>query len=170
MKKIWVAVMCGILCLSLAACNAQQAGSNPGGASDAASIGSGEAQDKTESTPEDEPDAASSQAPAAGGQTLEEYLEANKESFSQLTESMAESGMNIEILARGNSLVYSYQYTTDVGDAAQVKPLLDEAMDSLGSVFESSLSSIKLVVPSTESVVVEYLTKDGDLITSKEFK
>lgn len=66
--------------------------------------------------------------------------------------------------------MYSYRYTSDVGDTALLKPMLDEALEPLSSTFESSLEAIQLAVPSAESLIVEYLTQDGELITSKEFK
>lgn len=119
-----------------------------------------------------EPPADSSETPAvpAGGMTLEAYVAANEEIFAEMKDSMAASGMDIQIQARGNSLVYSYRYTSDVGDTALLKPMLDEALEPLSSTFESTLETIQLAVPSAESLIVEYLTQDGELITSKEFK
>lgn len=119
-----------------------------------------------------EPPADSSETPAAtdGGMTLEDYVAANEETFAEMKDSMAASGMDIQILARGNSLVYSYRYTSDAGDTALLKRMLDEALDSMSSTFESTLEAIQIMVPTAESVVVEYLTQDGELITSREFK
>ena len=154
MKKLWAAVLSGLLCLSLSACSAQPAGSRPGDTSGAANSGG-------------ETRAASSAAPDEG-MTLEEYIEANREQLDAVMGSLEDAGMNMQILARGNSLVYRYQYTTDVGDPAVLKAVMDEMMGSLSSVFESLLETLQLAVPSAESIVVEYLTQDGELITSQE--
>lgn len=43
-------------------------------------------------------------------------------------------------------------------------------MDSLSSTFEGVLTSLRLVVPDAQSVIVEYLDKDGQVIVSKEYK
>lgn len=151
MKRFWVAVLSGLLCLSLAACSAEQTGSQPADTSGAASVGS------------------ETSAAAAGETTLEEYLEANREELNEAMGSLEDDGTNMQILARGNSLVYSYQYTTDVGDTAALKAVMDEMMDSLSSMFEVVLGAIQQEVPSAESVIVEFLTQDGELITSKEY-
>ena len=40
----------------------------------------------------------------------------------------------------------------------------------MASVFTSVLSSLKEAVPDAESVIVEYLDQDGNVIVSKEFQ
>ena len=43
-------------------------------------------------------------------------------------------------------------------------------MDGMSDTFTGILSSMKTVVPSAESVTVEYLDMDGKVILSKEYK
>lgn len=87
--------------------------------------------------------------------------------WSAATES---SGMKMKVFARGKSLVYSYQYTIDLGDTSLLKSTFEQALASTESTFSSVLSAMKLVVPDAESVTVEYLDKAGKVIVSKEFK
>lgn len=78
--------------------------------------------------------------------------------------------MEMDIIARGNSLVYTYKYSIDIGDVETAKAALDKGMESQKETFVQMLDSLKLVVPTTESVIIEYLDKDGNVITSGEFK
>ena len=80
------------------------------------------------------------------------------------------AGMKMTVTARGNSLVYSYQYLIDIGDISIVKPSLEQALNAASPTFTAILSTMKIYVPGAESIIVEYLSKDGTLICSKEFK
>ena len=83
---------------------------------------------------------------------------------------MQNSGMNISLKARGNSLVFSYQYDIDIEITDQIKSALEQALSSMSSFFETSLTQIQQEIPEVESVIVEYCDKEGNLIISKEFK
>ena len=72
--------------------------------------------------------------------------------------------MKMKVFARGKSLVYSYQYTIDLGDTSLLKSTFEQALASTESTFSSVLSAMKLVVPDAESVTVEYLDKAGKVI------
>lgn len=87
-----------------------------------------------------------------------------------LVGSMTGEGMGLQILARGNSLVYQYQYGIDLGDTDVAKQALEQALDTQDATFESVFDSLKAEVPSAESVIIEYLDKDGNLLLSKEYK
>ena len=87
-----------------------------------------------------------------------------------MTAALAEQGINMKIKVRGNSLVYSYQYTEDLPDLEAVKATLEESLDSVSSTFKVLLQQMKTEIPSAESIIVEYLAKDGTEIYSKEFK
>lgn len=102
--------------------------------------------------------------------TIQEYVEQNAEQLDSISSSFEGTGINMDILARGNSLVYSCQYTMDIGDTDLIKSTLDSSLDASSSTYESVLSLLKLQVPSAESVIVEYLDMDGNVITSKEYK
>lgn len=103
--------------------------------------------------------------------TLEQYAAAVQEQVSQQQDEMRrESGLEVEVLAEGRSLVYRYRYIIDVGDFASAKAAQEEALDGVADTFMQSFTSIQIVVPETESLVVEYWTMDGQLLVSREFK
>ncbi len=102
--------------------------------------------------------------------TLEKYIDSMQDEISEMTESMKEQGMTIEVSARENSLVYSYHFTEDLGDTSLVKASLEQSLEELSSTFEDILSTLKEEVSSAESVIVEYLDMDGNVIVSKEYK
>ena len=108
----------------------------------------------------------------AGSQkmSMEAYVAAVQDQMGSLTESIKEAGMEFQLLARGNSMVYSYRYTTDLGDTSQLKEYFEQMMDSMSSVFEMVLPELKANVEGAESLIVEYLDKDGNVIYSKEYK
>ena len=107
---------------------------------------------------------------SGNNQTLENYIEASEEQLEQLSGAFEDSGLEMSISVRGNSLVYSYKYTIDVGDAETIKTAMETMMETVAPTFENVLSGIKKEVPSTESLIVEYFDKDGKEIYSKEFK
>ena len=177
MKKLWILVACLTVCVSLAACGTQPASSTPD-----SSVSS-----NTETTPPESKttdpadpqttapeskttDPADTQTTAPGSQTMESFIASMKDELDQMSAAMESSGMTLSVSARGKSLVYSYKYTIDVGDLSLIKPTLEQMMDSLSSTFEGVLSSLRLVVPDAQSVIVEYLDKDGQVIVSKEYK
>ena len=102
--------------------------------------------------------------------TLEAYIASIQDSIDQMSAATESSGMKMKVFARGKSLVYSYQYTIDLGDTSLLKSTFEQALASMESTFSSVLSAMKLVVPDAESVTVEYLDKAGKVIVSKEFK
>lgn len=78
--------------------------------------------------------------------------------------------MKISVEVRDNSLAYVYQFTTDVGDAETIKSGLEQSMSAMEETFNTLLSQVKAEVAETESMIVEYLDKDGNVLLSKEFK
>lgn len=103
--------------------------------------------------------------------TLEQYAAAMQEQVSQQQDEMRrESGLEVEVLAEGRSLVYRYRYIIDVGDFANAKAAQKEALDALADTFMQDLMSVQIMVPKTESLIVEYWTMDGQLLAMREFK
>ncbi len=152
MRKFLTAAACIALCISLAAC---AGGPAKGGSS-------GQSQ---------QPDASnSSQTETASvSQEIEAYIAAAQKEIDSLASSLKSSGMELKLTARDKSLVYSYQYSS-VGNSDALKTALDEAMKSTEATFKSVLTDLKQSVKSAESVIVEYIDKDGVVITSTEFK
>ncbi len=77
----------------------------------------------------------------------------------------------MKLVVRGNSLVYSYKYKVDLGDNLDVvKDALESAMENSDSTYTEVLSQLRAVVKEADSVIVEFLSKDGKVIYSKEYK
>ena len=146
MKKVFAAIACLAICLSMAAC-----AGNPAGGKDSS---------QPTQTQTDKGD---------NGLDIAGYIAASQKEIDQLTASLKDSGMELKVIARGNSLVYSYQYTT-ISSSDVMKSTLDKAMESTVDTFNTVLKDLKKQVKSAESVIVEYLDKEGEVITSKEFK
>ncbi|MCI9274117.1 MAG: DUF4854 domain-containing protein [Clostridiales bacterium] len=107
---------------------------------------------------------------SGNNQAIESYIEKSKDQLDQLAGTFESSGMKLSISARGNALVYTCKYTIDIEDTATVKSGLETAMESMSSTFQTILAGLKKEVSSAESLIVEYLDKDGKEIYSKEFK
>ena len=101
---------------------------------------------------------------------LEEYISANQAQIDEMSSAMEGQGMKLSVEVRGNSLAYVYQFTTDVGDTETIKSGLEQSMSTMEETFNTLFSQIKEEVAETESMIVEYLDKDGNVILSKEFK
>lgn len=160
MKRLLAVLSCMAICLSFAACGAKDDSSDEKSESKA----SVESSEVTESKDE------ASSVDAAEGKTIQDYIDENKETFDVLIDNLNGTGQELKISARGNSLVYTYKFNTDIGDVEKFKEGLDQGFESQKEKFVQILNSLKLVVPTTESVIVEYLDKDGNVITSGEFK
>ncbi len=77
----------------------------------------------------------------------------------------------LKLFARDDSLVYSYKYKVDLGvDNTLVATALESAMEKNASTYTDLLSRLKDAVKSAESVIVEFLDKDGNVIYTKEYK
>ena len=103
--------------------------------------------------------------------TLEDYLKENEAALSEQYKSLEGSGVEVSITARGTALVYTFQYTVDLPqDAATTKAKLDAVIDAQESDMTKALKDIKKEVDGVESIILEYVNKNGSVITSKEFK
>ena len=155
MKKITSVFLVFLLCLSFAAC--------------------GDTENNAEATPTLAPTKAATATPEAtepaeSAVTLETYIASIQSEIDEMTASLAAQGLNMKVEARGNSLVYVYQYAEDLADIDTMKVALEQSMEDAASTFDSILALLKAEIPSAESIIVEYLSKDGTLIYSREFK
>ncbi len=162
MKKFLAFLLCAAMCLTLVACGEKPSAKDPDATKPSTSA--------TEPSSTPEVTSAETEAPAADGTEMEAFIESIQDQIDSVKDSLESSGMKLEVLARGNSLVYSYQFTIDVGDTSLLKDGLEQGMESAASTFENVLSMLKLAVSDAESVIVEYLDQDGNVIASKEFK
>lgn len=101
---------------------------------------------------------------------LNRFIESAQGELENMRASFGDT-VDVKLEARDKSLVYIFQYKEDTGlDNETLKQALDSAMEGMSSTFTTVLSAVKGQVASVESVIVEYLDKDGELITSIEFK
>ena len=110
---------------------------------------------------------------ACGGKSasVQDYLDKNKTALDAAISAAEQDGtMELDIVARDNSMVYTFKFTSDLGMSNDdAKAALDAGMEQQASTFESTYDELKKVVPSAESIIVEYLDMNGEVITSKEF-
>ncbi len=162
MKKLLVLVMSLVLLFTLVACSS---GDDVGAASsmaneEASSVAQAESQAVAESTP---------QAEEAVPMTLEEYVVIINEENAQQFADLEEQGIIADVLARDNSMVFTYKFSIDVGDIDTAKTTIEADLESNASFFESSYSMMKTEISELEAVVVEYYTMDDELIISRDF-
>lgn len=186
MKKILTFAACIAICLSVTACGGKKESSSAAkqesraavemssreesSAAESMAAESSEADESVEEANSDTDDSSGATGVAASFTTLEEYVEANKETFETLKGSLKNSGMNLNITARENSLVYTYTFDKEITDPATIKTGLDKGLETQKDTYESVCESLRTAIPSVESVIVEYYDVDGNLITSREYK
>ncbi len=100
--------------------------------------------------------------------SVESYISSVQSEIDTLKKSVDGTGMKLDVTARGNSMVYSFQYDIELDETQ--KEALGTAMDQQASTFQQGYTDLKKQVPSAESVIVEYLDKNGKVIVSKEYK
>ena len=166
MKKILAFALCLVLGFSLVACGNEETPNTDN--SDTSNVAT-EALDTTELTEDTQP-SESEETAASTNSNMDAFIASIQGQIDQMAGSVESSGMGLDVVARGNSLVYIYQYNIDLGDTSLIKGSLESALDSMSDVFTSVLDSLRLVVPDAESVIVEYLDMEGNIIASKEFK
>lgn len=90
-----------------------------------------------------------------------------------LVDSIAESGMKLEVNGEGNKLIYSYTYTDIVVDdttKATMADVLEEGLESQASQFTSLAASLDEEINVEDPIVkIEYLDSEGTVIYEKEF-
>ena len=172
MKKLFALIACLMLCFSLAACGNNQDSSkaDDGDTSKTTQTTNGEDTTKAPDTTTENQSTATNPSGSAGSMTMEAFIKSIQSEIDDMASAMESSGMKLNVAARGNSLLYSYQYTIDVGDTSLIKGALEQSMDGMSSMFDSVLSAMKLAVPDAQSIILEFLDKDGNVIVSKEFK
>ncbi len=166
MKKILALALCLVLGFSLVACGNEETPNTDN--SDTSNVAT-EALDTTELTEDTQP-SESEETVASTNSNMDAFIASIQGQIDQMAASVESSGMGLDVVARGNSLVYIYQYNIDLGDTSLIKGSLESALDSMSDVFTSVLDSLRLVIPDAESVIVEYLDMEGNIIASKEFK
>lgn len=94
-----------------------------------------------------------------------------QEQVASIQESMAESGLSVEVTGEDNKLIYTYVYE-DLGDAdvEAIAAGLEEALDEMADTFAGVASTLtETVEVENPVVVVSYKTSDGTVLCEKEF-
>lgn len=113
---------------------------------------------------------------ACGGKmTVESFVKSDivQNQIDQIKGTLADQGMNIEVTAEGNKLVYIYTFTEalEEGDRETLAAALESGMESQASTFEGIADSLKDTVKQDDvSVEVRYVDSNGEVIFSQEFK
>lgn len=77
----------------------------------------------------------------------------------------------LDVLARENSLVYSYQYKVDLQlDKATMATVLEQATAESEITYTGMLAQLKAAVPDAQAVIVEFLDKNGEVIYTKTYQ
>lgn len=106
--------------------------------------------------------------------TLEEYFQTDEmqEMIQKAKNSVEGSGMSIELLAEGNTLIYEYSFEEDSFDDSMldaVKEQLVSRLESTASTFEGIASDLnKELKIDNSKVVVRYLY-NGEILAESEY-
>ena len=105
----------------------------------------------------------------AAQETIQDIVTEAKKAADVLT-AFSFGTLKLDITSKGHAIVYSYQYTIDVGSPDSVKSGLEVSTGLLASTFSASVETLKEAGISSPTVIVEYKDKGGSVIYSREFK
>lgn len=127
----------------------------------------------TESTPASQAGDVSSEKPLSELETVEDFVNSSliKGQLDSMKEEMSGQGLDIDITAEGNKLVYTFAYQDLQGaDRDTVAAALEGAMDSMAATFEDIAAQLKDAVEQDDvSVEVRYLDDQGEELCTREF-
>lgn len=114
---------------------------------------------------------------ACGGNkdaALEEYFQTDEmqEMIQDAKDSVEGSGMSIEILAEGNSLIYEYTFEEDSFDDSMldaVKDQLVSGLESAASTFEGIASDLNEELKVDNSTVIVRYLYNGETLAEREY-
>ena len=78
----------------------------------------------------------------SGAGSMDKYISSIQSQMESMKDTLDSSGMDVELIQRGNSLVYRYQFTTDIGDTDVVKQTLESGMEQMASTFQAGLKAV----------------------------
>lgn len=114
---------------------------------------------------------------ACGGNkdaALEEYFQTDEmqEMIQEAKDSVEGSGMSIELLAEGNSLIYEYTFEEDSFDDSMldaVKDQLVSGLESAASTFEGIASDLNEELKVDNSTVIVRYLYNGETLAECEY-
>lgn len=156
MKKLLSIILCGVMVLSFVACGKDKDKDDTKDTKAAVTQENGKSDKKDSSS----------------NKKLKEFVDTcNKQLASQL-DSYKSQGLDVKITERNGSLVYSFAYIKqfDKDQIPTLKDQLEAGTAKADSVYQNMLTQLKKEVPSSKSVIIEYLNADNTVIFSKEYK
>lgn len=163
--RLFVSALGAACVLSLAACGGNEAPKDSSAPASSAAVSSAPASSAAES-------GASSAVDLASCETVEDFIKAGvlDEDMDALKESLASSGMDADITANGNQMVFTFTYQDTEGvDPDTLGSLLGTLTDSMAETFEEVASDLSETVEAEASVVVTFVAEDGTELYSQEF-
>ena len=128
-------------------------------------------QQPSQPAPSSVPEAPQSSVPAPPVYgSVADYIDKNRDMIEELKASVQQEDMSTDIYASGNSMVFSFRFTVDIGDTSELEAYFEQYFSQLEPAFISILDEMRLEIPSAESIILEYLDINGNTIASKEFK
>lgn len=100
--------------------------------------------------------------------TMEEYVQKHQSEYDEMSKSKNDE-MISTIFAEDNTLYFRYQFLTDLGDNALAKETLENDMAAQESVMENTVKEFAAEGIQDPVLIIEYLDKDGEMITSFTF-
>lgn len=173
MKKflscIVTACIMSLAVLSLTACSNSNSSSDTSSTNDYSALESAVSSSSSGSSASE----SSSDSSLSGNKyaTVEEYVKSDavQSQLDTLKTTIKNMGMDVEVSAEDNKLIYTYTYDTDV-DTEGMADQLKETLETQSSTFKSVLSSLKSYVDvDSPVIVIKYLNNDGTEIYTHEF-
>lgn len=128
-------------------------------------------QQPSQPAPSSVPEAPQSSVPAPPVYgSVADYIDKNRAMIEEVKASMQQEGMSTDVYARGNSMVFSFRFTVDIGDTSELEAYFEQYFSQLEPAFISILDEMRLEISSTESNILECLGINENIIASKEFK
>lgn len=160
-KKISAAILCACLAatltFSMTACGSDE---TPETTSSAATVVSSEIADNTSAATDNQG-------------SVQAYLEAEEmqAQLKALKDSLKDSGLDMDVTAEGDTVIYTYTYGTQLTVTDEMKDAMDEALDAQKATFTTLISELKNKTNAANpKVEVRYLNKDGSEILTKTFE
>ncbi len=101
---------------------------------------------------------------------LQDYIDSISDQLDATIDSYKQQGLSLQVVARGDSLVYVCRFLRDIGDVSAARTQLKNSLDQSGSLYHDILTALKQEVPSAKSVIVEYQNVDGSVVYSREYR
>ncbi len=114
-------------------------------------------------------------APSGKYKTIEDLVNSDimQEQLDSIMDEIITDGVGMDLSGQGNKLIYTFMFFEDFSDVDTdvLREALDAELDEMSSVFEGVAASLKdMVEVEDPTVVVKYVTSDGTLLCSREFR